>query len=167
MRLIQMPLWSLLLAWTLPVLADPASPPDPVSDQAMDEAVSRASAASDKKRRQDLETGLEKARIEADDASRFWPILTIGLGLAALAGGVGVGAHEALSCSDSCSTSGWIGPLVMGGGVTITGGLIWLHWANASATEVENKRDRFERELRHLQYSLAPRRAPTVLNLRF
>lgn len=89
---------------------------------------------------------LALVRDEETSTSRLLPILTITLGVAAVATAATVGAVQALSCSDTCHAGGWQGVTVIGGAAVATLGVLWLRWTNDDLRELGSRRYRLERE---------------------
>lgn len=93
-----------------------------------------------------IERDLALVRDEQASTTTLWPVLTIALGVAAVATAATAGAVEALSCNDTCHADGWQGITVMGGAAVATAGVVWLRWTHDDLRELASRRYRLERE---------------------
>jgi hypothetical protein len=100
-----------------------------------------------------LEEGLRKVEAERQAYSRFWPWFTLTAGTALTVGGVAAGAAHVYGCDGGCSTSAWVGIVVVTGTLVATLGTIWVVRANADVREIDSRRYHLEQEMERIRIS--------------
>jgi hypothetical protein len=119
-----------------------AQEPDALDPDTQPPPAPRNNAGGEKLRLQ-----LQQVIAERENASRFFPWLTFGVGYGATLFAAAYGATYALTCDSNCSAPNWISLVVVVGGLVGTLGSLWVLRANQHVEHIDSRRFQLEQEL--------------------